>query len=77
MMLFRITATLSQKTVDGWTRIQQVPTFILDGDMHGLRTEIEAEAFGRRMLTDMMTAEAEALASVSAIQIDSLTGQVV
>lgn len=51
--LFRVTATVG-RTVDGWWRVQQVPTFLLDGDQHGIQTEKDAERFAERMLVSLI-----------------------
>lgn len=66
MALFRVTACVGQ-TVDGFWRVKQVPTFLLDGDVHGLLNEREAEAFATRLLTDLAGHGSSASACACAI----------
>lgn len=47
--LFAVQATLCHEK-NGWRSMHQVPTFYLDADIHGLRTEEEAEKLAERML---------------------------
>lgn len=67
MKLFRVSATVG-RSVNGWWRTRQVPTFVLEREVHGLRTEAEAEAFAEQMLKDLLDDESAA-ASACAVEI--------
>lgn len=62
MRLFRLTATVG-RSVNGYWRTSQVPTFLLDGDTQGLTSETDAERFAELMLADILGNGARATAS--------------
>ncbi len=66
MKLFRVCATVGYTTPDGYWRTQQCPTFLLDGEMHGIKTDEEAEQFAERWLKDLYHESQEAQAHASA-----------
>lgn len=53
MALFAIQAVRA-KAQHGFSVIEQVPTFILDGNLHGLWTRPDAERFANNMLRDLI-----------------------
>lgn len=64
--IFRVTACVG-RSVHGIWSVQQVPTFLLDANTHGLRTEAEAEAFAKGLLAEVAGVPIESV-SVSAVQ---------
>lgn len=53
MALFAIQAVRARGHF-GFSVIEQVPTFILNGDTHGLLTRVDAERFANNMLRDLI-----------------------
>ena len=49
---YRVTVALG-RTVHGAWRMDYVPTFVLDADIHGLSSEREAEEFAERMISEL------------------------
>lgn len=67
MKLYRVQATIG-RNVNGWWRTQQVPTFYLDADIHGLRCEIDAENLAVKMLTEIAGEESQASAGAVLVE---------
>jgi hypothetical protein len=59
MKLYRICA-LTEVELHGWSSTHQIPTFYLDAELHGLRTEGEAEVLARTMIKELIAAVAGA-----------------
>lgn len=55
-MLYEIHVTATVTRVDdrgvAWTLERQLPTFLLDADIQGIRDEVDAERVARRILGD-------------------------
>lgn len=51
--VFRVTASLVRVTVSGGVSIVQVPAFVLEANVHGLRDERDAVRFAEAMLRDL------------------------
>lgn len=63
--MFRIVGTVGcDSIIRGWVR--QVPTFHLDGDLHGLTDPESAARFARRFLEDLAGPETVARVDVVA-----------
>lgn len=67
MKLFRICATVG-RAVDGRWRTEQVPAFVLEGDVLGILTERDAENYAERMLVELLR-DVSAMASACAVEI--------
>lgn len=50
MKNYLVTATVVDKSPDGWHGTRQIPSFVLIGDIQGIRNEADAEAIARRLL---------------------------